>query len=505
MNTQHLLSHDDVAGFTIPSALADFPSVPRKGVLLTLEQEQSFGFRMLIHSLSLISALACDAEIVSNMIDDVEAAFAKGNKADKAVSLVQSGGVWFRSGSLPSDAFAAHAEKQIQEVRVALQSLQTVDYSGRDLFYVNAITELRGALGKLLPYDLILSKATNSFRNRYASLNSACRELITFVSDEMKISKPASHNVCSGFLISNKLPAICLAANRHFQSSMTTSAKRDFRSGVVERQNKIAELANMSDIPVSELLNSWSTFAIESLRMDRMAGTFAQMNSGLVEKTAAQYHFANDFDQVRSAAYQGLTRAMNLYAPERGLKFSTYASNWIKQIVLRDLIKQEMVRLPEGAHAMIMRVRAVYADAPNASDEYVCKTANVSNRDLKNFMPYIKGNSALSMDGTSKEDEGADLHTLIADQNNDFAKDIEDESTALYLDQILKGALTKNEHIVLRHRLELGDSNFMTNLELADMLEMSPQNVNRMEKSAQQKLACIPEISEIWAAMKDCG
>lgn len=501
MNAQTKAAQEQTSGFTIPSQLAEFPSAPRKGVLLTLEQEQSFGFTMLNYTLGQIEAIACDVEIVEAMISDIESAFTKSNKADKSVALVNVDGLWYRNGSVDDDSFAAIAQDQIMAIRRALSAFCAGNHAVRDLFYLNAISDLRGALTKLVPYDVILSKATTTFREHYSTINSACSDLVTFVSTEMLIPKPASNQVCSEFLLSNKLPAVCLSANRYVQSLMPTSVKREFREGIVTRQNRIAKLAMTTGVPVAELIKSWSAFNIVAKRIDRMAGTFAQMNAGLVEKTASQYHFANDFDQVRSAAYQGLTRAMSLYAPERGLKFSTYATNWIKQIILRDLIQQDIVRLPEGSHAMLTRARAVYADAPNASDEYVCKLANITARELKSLRPYLLGNSAMSMDSTGSDEEGSGLHTLIADENNDFAKTVEEDSTSEYMNKVLASALTEKEQFVLRHRMGLGHAKFMTNPELAEVLNTSPQNVNRIEKAAQVKLSNIPEIQAIWSDM----
>lgn len=490
-----------LSGFVIPDITLDFPA-PRAGLLLTQEQEQSFGFSMLQMTLDQIQALACDCEVVNGLLSEIEAGFSKTEKADKAVSLIKVDGQWIRHGSIDDKLFSRLARERIAKVRSTLACMTGLNANERDLFYVDALHSLRSALAELVPYDLILNKATMLFKDRCSSLSAACRDLVKFVAEEMHLAKPTALKVCEQFWLSNKLPAICFGANRYVQSIMPAKAKRDFRFGILERQQRIAKVALASSVPVIELLASWSSFNKLNQRSDRLAGAFAMINAGLAEKVAREYHFATDFDQVRSAAYQGLSRAINLYAPEKGLKFSTYAVTWIKQTIIRDLIQQEMVRLPEGSHAMLGRVRAVYSDMPHASDEYVCKAANINIYDLEGLRPYLLGTGVMSMDSTPNSDEeDSGLHAFIADENNDFVAALEEESDLAYIIGLVKDALTDREFFVLTHRNGLGGAEAKTVADLAQQLGTSPQNISRIEKNAQVKLAEVPGLKEVWESI----
>lgn len=491
-----------LSGFAIPSELVEFPMCPRPGVRLTREQEQAYGYTVFQLTLDQIQAFACDREVVSEMISDVEAAFTKDNTAEKAVALVKVGGLWIRHGSIPSAEFAKLARERLSRVRRGLASLNGLDGEDRDLFYIGALDALRSALSEVVPYDLILAKATKAFAGRCSDLSSACRDLVMFVSKEMHIGRPMVQRLCEQFWLSNKLPAICFGANRYVQSIMPANAKREFRFGILERQQRIARIAISTGVPVIELLGSWSAFHRQHQRIDRLSGAFATTNTGLAEKVARDYGFSNDFEEVRSAAHQGLTRAIALYAPEKGLKFSTYAVTWIKQTIIRSLIQQDLIRLPEGTYKMLGRVRAVYADFPNASDEYVCSAASVSASDLDSLRPYLLGNVALSLDSlmTSDGEEG-DRHGLIADENNDFVANLEEESEANYVIGLIREALTEQEFYILSHRVGLGGIETIQGAELARRMGISPQTVSRLEKKAQVKLAEIDELKTVWELM----
>ncbi|MCF5371325.1 sigma factor [Pseudomonas syringae] len=489
-------------GFVIPKQLAEFPVTPRAGVLLTMAQEQAFGYTVLQLTLDQIQAFACDQDVVGDLLDDMEAGFTANDKAEKAVSMVKVNGVWIRPSPNNEVAFTGYARERIANARSCLLALSAMEAQERDLFYVDVLNALRRSLAELVPYDMVLSKATKAFRERCSDLSAACRDLVIFVAKEMHLSRPCAQQVCEQFWLSGKLPAICFNANRYIQAIMPAKAKREFRFGVLERQQRIAKVALSSGVPVVELLWSWSMFNKQFQKSDRLSSTFAMFNAGLAEKVAQQFRFATDFDQVRSAANLGLARAISLYAPDKGMKFSTYAFTWIKQAIIRDLIKQEIIRLPEGSHKLLGRVRAVYADIPHASDEYVCRAVNISMFDLEGLRPFIEHFSPMSLDtlpNSSGDDNG--LHAYIADENNDFLSELVEEGDAAYLMGLVRETLTQEEFHVLSHRTGLGGVPEIDGAELAAQLNTSPQNISRLLKKIREKLADVPGLKELWDSL----
>lgn len=73
------------------------------------------------------------------------------------------------------------------------------------------------------------------------------------------------------------------------------------------------------------------------------AGNFAlrdkiiESNSGLVKKIALRYAIDkdNDLDDCIQEGYMGLMIALDKYDPDIGYEFSTYASWWIRQKIIR--------------------------------------------------------------------------------------------------------------------------------------------------------------------------
>lgn len=489
-------------GFSIPTVLPEFPLVPRPKQLLTLEQEQSYGFQALNLTLAQIQAFACDTVLVGQLLDDIDAGFSKDNKAEKAVSLIQVDGSWVRHGAIPADDFASLARERIESCRASLDAMLRLNSKDRDLFYIGALESLRNGLAQIVPYDMILAKATNAFRQRCGDLSAACRELVAFVADEMHLSRPKVQRLCEQFWLSNKLPAICYGANRYVQSIMPAKAKRDFRFAVLERQQRIANVALETGVPIVELLASWSTFQKCHQRLDRLSSAFASFNIRLADKVAYAHANASDLDDVRSAAYQGLTRAISLYAPEKGLKFSTYAVSWIKQTIVRSLIQQQLIRLPEGSYRTLARIRAVYADVPGASDEYVCQAVGISMFELEGVRPFLQGTGAASLDSLgSLEDADGDLHEFVADTNSDFVAAVEEESEASYIERLLREALSEQEFSVIARRMGLCGFDAVSTAKLAVLLDTPRYDVHCVEQRAMAKLTSIPALRDAWGLL----
>ena len=77
-------------GFVIPTELAEFPINPSTDLRLTREQEQAFGFKIMQLTLDQMQAFACDREVVSQMLNDVEGAFTKLMVCGYATALCQA-------------------------------------------------------------------------------------------------------------------------------------------------------------------------------------------------------------------------------------------------------------------------------------------------------------------------------------------------------------------------------------------------------------------------------
>jgi RNA polymerase sigma factor (sigma-70 family) len=99
---------------------------------------------------------------------------------------------------------------------------------------------------------------------------------------------------------------------------------------------------------------------------ERARQRFIQSNLQLVVHVARKYDKRNNktlelMDLIQEGNI-GLARAVELFDPSRGYKFSTYAFWWIRQAITRAIMYNDaMIRLPAGLHEALHRInRAIH-------------------------------------------------------------------------------------------------------------------------------------------------
>ena len=97
---------------------------------------------------------------------------------------------------------------------------------------------------------------------------------------------------------------------------------------------------------------------------DRARQRFIQSNLQLVVHVARKYdkrsHKTFELIDLIQEGNIGLSRAVDLFDPSRGYKFSTYAYWWIRQAITRALVTYDpIIKLPVSVHEMLFKIGRV--------------------------------------------------------------------------------------------------------------------------------------------------
>ncbi len=187
----------------------------------------------------------------------------------------------------------------------------------------------------------------------------------------------------------------------------------------------------------------------------------------------------------------GLMKAVDKFKYEKGFKFSTYATWWIRQAITRALIDQtKTIRVPVHMMEFYNRVTKATRELTQElgrepSNEEIAKKLTVPTRKVEEVFRAIQDPIALQ---TKVGDEDTELEDFIGDQNSPspFSGTEQNEMSERML-MVLK-TLSPKEDKVIRMRFGIGVDRDHTLEEVGRQLSLTRERVRQIEAKALRKL-----------------
>jgi RNA polymerase primary sigma factor len=186
----------------------------------------------------------------------------------------------------------------------------------------------------------------------------------------------------------------------------------------------------------------------------------------------------------------GLMRAASKYDFRKQVRFSTYASWWIKQSIVRSLSnKKRVIRLPHRQEEKLRKINKVYNNLSQVlmREPTLLEIAEEIGLQEDEVASIINSSiSVASLDSSLSGDSGS-LHDVVEDMS--FNPELElmqktlREDTLRFLD-----GLQEKERQILLYRFSFASGKRYTLKKIGDELGISPETVRQIEIRALKKL-----------------
>jgi RNA polymerase primary sigma factor len=244
---------------------------------------------------------------------------------------------------------------------------------------------------------------------------------------------------------------------------------------------------------ISEIKEVNRRLSIGEAKARRAKKEMVEANLRLVISIAKKYtNRGLQFLDLIQEGNIGLMKAVDKFEYQRGYKFSTYATWWIRQAITRSIADQaRTIRIPVHMIETINKLNRIsrqilQASGAEATPEELSKQMSLPEDKIRKVLKIAK--EPISMETPIGDDEDSHLGDFIEDTNTISPIDAATSSSLNESIRRILGSLTPREAKVLRMRFGIDMNTDHTLEEVGKQFDVTRERIRQIEAKALRKL-----------------